>query len=140
MQDTSKRYAPRSQYISINQLAFCGFETPFYKQLDPTNRWLVLITQIPWDDLVNILNKPNLAKKTGRPALNSKVLIGAVVTKNMLNLNDWETVAQIKENIYLQYFLGYNTSIIYNQLLNLWKIIKCIMEIMRVSILQDHSE
>ncbi len=111
MRKTSKRRAPRSQYTSTSQLAFFGFETPFYNQLDPTNRWVVLSAQIPWDDLVNILNKRNPPKQTGRPALNPRVLIGAVVIKHILNLDDRETVAQITENMYLQYFLGYSSYI-----------------------------
>ena len=40
MQKNSKRRALRSEYSSPNQLSFSGFETPFYNQLDPTNRWV----------------------------------------------------------------------------------------------------
>lgn len=111
MQKTSKRRAPRSEYTSPNQLSFTGFETPFYNQLDPTNRWVVLNAQIPWDDLVSLFNKHNPPKQTGRPALNPRVLIGAVIIKHILNLDDRETVAQITENMYLQYFLGYSSYI-----------------------------
>ncbi|WP_235941686.1 IS5 family transposase [Cyclobacterium roseum] len=48
-------------------------------------------------------------KATGRPALNPRVLIGAVIMKHMLNLDDRETIAQITENRYLLYFLGYSS-------------------------------
>ncbi|WP_291373722.1 transposase [Cyclobacterium sp.] len=109
MRKTTKRRAPRSEYTSPNQLSFLGFETPFYNQLDPSNRWVVLSNQIPWDDLVNLFNKRNPPKATGRPSLNPRVLIGAVIIKHMLNLDDRETVAQITENMYLQYFLGYSS-------------------------------
>ena len=111
MQKTSKRRAPRSEYTSQSQLSFTGFETPFYNGLDPSNRWVVLSSQIPWDELVNLFNKRNPPKSTGRPALNPRVLIGAVIIKHMLNLDDRETVAQITENMYLQYFLGYSSYI-----------------------------
>lgn len=57
MRKTSKRRPPRSQYTSTGRLAFCGFEAPLYKQLDPTNRREVLSAQIPWDDLFNIFNQ-----------------------------------------------------------------------------------
>jgi hypothetical protein len=100
MQKTLKRRAPRSEYTSQSQLTFTGFETPFYNGLDPSNRWVVLSAQIPWDQLVNLFNKRNPAKSTGRPALNPRVLIGAVIIKHMLNLDDRETVAQITENMY----------------------------------------
>ncbi len=80
-----------------------------YNQLDPSNCWVVLSNQIPWDVLVNMYNKRNPPKATGRPALNPRVLIGAVIMKHMLNLDDRETIAQITENRYLQYFLGYSS-------------------------------
>jgi hypothetical protein len=111
MQKTPKRHAPRLSYTSQSQLSFTGFETPFYNGLDPSNRWVVLSAQIPWDELVNLFNKRNPAKSTGRPALNPRVLIGAVIIKHMLNLDDRETIAHITENMYLQYFLGYSSYI-----------------------------
>ncbi|MCH7411694.1 transposase [Belliella sp. DSM 111904] len=36
-------------------------------------------------------------------------MIGAVIIKHILNLDDRETVTQITENMYLQYFLGYSS-------------------------------
>lgn len=111
MAKTSKRRAPHSEYSSPNQLSLIGFETPFFNQLDPSNRWVVLSAQLPWDVLVNLFNKHNPPKQTGRPALNPRILIGAVIIKHMLNLDDRETVAQITENMYLQYFLGYSSYI-----------------------------
>ncbi|MFC0264380.1 transposase [Fontibacter flavus] len=47
-------------------------------------------------------------RQTGRPSLNPRMLIGAVIIKHILNLDDREIVAQITENMYLQYFLGYS--------------------------------
>jgi len=109
MQKTSKRRAPRSEYTSPSQLSLSGFETPFYNQLAPDNRWVLLSAQVPWDDLVSLFNKHNPPKNTGRPALNPRVLIGAVIIKHILNLDDREAVAQITENMYLQYFIGYSS-------------------------------
>ncbi|WP_057940425.1 transposase [Algoriphagus resistens] len=111
MQKTPKRRAPRSEYTSQSQLSFTGFETPFYNGLGPSNRWVVPSPQIPWDVLVNLFNKRNPPKNTGRPSLNPRVLIGTVIIKHMLNLDDRETVAQITENMYVQYFLGYSSYI-----------------------------
>lgn len=95
MTKSSKRRAPRSSYISSGQMTLSGFETPFHNQLDPDNRWVVLSRQIPWDELVSLFNKHNPPKQTGRPSLNPRVLIGAVIIKHILNLDDRETVAQI---------------------------------------------
>ena len=111
MAKSSKRHAPHSPYSSPDQLSLIGFETPFYNQLDPNNRWVILSAQIPWDVLVNLFNRHNPPKQTGRPALNPRILIGAVIIKHLLNLDDRETVAQITENMFLQYFLGYSTYI-----------------------------
>ena len=109
MKKTSKRHAPRTDFVSTKQLVLEGFETPFYQQLDSTNRWVVLSHQIPWDDLVRLYNKHNKVKETGRPPLNPRLLIGAVIIKHFLNLDDRETIAQICENLYMQYFLGYSS-------------------------------
>jgi len=43
---------------------------------------------------------------TGRPAKDAQLVIGAVIIKHKLKLSDEETVAQIQENPYLQYFCG----------------------------------
>lgn len=48
------------------------------------------------------------AGKTGRPALNPRIIPGSVVIQNMCNLDDRETVDLISDNIYMQYFLGYS--------------------------------
>src|SRR5690606_6619615 len=109
MRKSSKKRAPRGEYVSQNQLTLSGFESPFYEQLDPDNRWVRLSKQIPWDDLVSLYQKRNAQKPTGRPSLNPRVAIGAVVIKHLCNLDDRETVSQITENMYMQYFLGYSS-------------------------------
>jgi hypothetical protein len=44
---------------------------------------------------------------TGRPALNPRIVLGSLIIKHMCNFDDRETINQISENIYMQYFLGY---------------------------------
>ena len=46
--------------------------------------------------------------QTGRPPINGRVIIGAVMMKHIQKLSDRETISQIQENIYYQYFLGYS--------------------------------
>ena len=46
---------------------------------------------------------------TGRPPISARVVIGSLIIKHMCNLDDRETVAQITENMYMQYFLGYSS-------------------------------
>ena len=45
----------------------------------------------------------------GRPPISGRIVIGAVIIKHMLDLSDRETVLQIQENVFLQYFLGYSS-------------------------------
>ncbi len=46
---------------------------------------------------------------TGRPPISPRIVIGSLIIKHMCNLDDRETVAQISENMYMQYFLGYSS-------------------------------
>ena len=42
----------------------------------------------------------------GAPSINARIVIGAMVIKHKLKLDDREVVETIRENMYLQYFLG----------------------------------
>lgn len=101
-----RKRAPTSSYISQKQLGLEGFESPFSKSLDPCNRWVVLGKKIPWDDLVSIYNK-QMSVSFGRPGLNPRVVIGSMIIKHMCDLSDRDTILFIQENVYMQYFLGY---------------------------------
>lgn len=103
-----KKRAFTLKYVSPKQLTLEGFETPFDQSLNPTNRWVVLAKLIPWDEICNLYRKHVGISITGRPPINPRVVIGALIIKHMCNLDDRETVEQITENIYMQYFLGYS--------------------------------
>lgn len=109
MTKSRKKHAPRVAYVSQKQLTIAGFETPFSKNLDRNNRWVLLASKIPWDELAGIYLKRFSIKSTGRPPLNPRIVIGSIIIKHMCNLDDRETVAQITENMYMQYFLGYSS-------------------------------
>lgn len=95
-------------YVSPNQLTIVGFETPFEQALTTENRWVKLSRLLPWDKMVSQNN--HLFKSTeGRQPLNGRIVIGAVIIKHMLKLSDRETVQQIQENVFMQYFLGYSS-------------------------------
>jgi len=102
-----KKRAQAPDYVSPNQLVLDGFESPFDQKLNPTNRWVVLAHLIPWDEICNLYLKFVPVGQTGRPPLNPRIVLGSLVIKHMCNLDDRETVDQISENIYMQYFLGY---------------------------------
>lgn len=94
------------KYTSTKQLSIEEFKTPFYYGLDKNNRWALLAQQIPWDDFAGIYAKA-LCEDFGRPALDARVVIGAMIIKYKKGLSDEETIEEIKENAYLQYFIGY---------------------------------
>jgi len=109
MKKVFKKRAPTPSYISPNQLTMDCFQTPFEQQLNPNNRWVVLSRLMPWDEVCNLYLKNVGVSSTGRPPLSPRVIIGSLIIKHLCNLDDRETVDQISENIYMQYFLGYSS-------------------------------
>ena len=93
------------RYKSQKQLTLPGFDTPPDMILDPDNRWVKLSACIPWDALAQSYHK-KLSSTLGRPAKDARIVIGAVIIKHKLSVSDDETVEQICENPYLQYFIG----------------------------------
>jgi len=90
---------------SHKQLPFSEFDWPFQVALDENNRWAKMSKCIPWDELAEGYYQ-SLSTTQGRPAKDARLVIGAVIIKHKLCLSDEETVQQIQENPYLQYFVG----------------------------------
>jgi hypothetical protein len=105
---SSRKRAVVSKYVSPNQLTLCGFESPFEQQLSINNRWVKMSKGIPWDKIVKYYDKQFISTE-GRPPINGRVILGAVIIKHLLNLTDRETIFQIRENMYMQYFLGFSS-------------------------------
>ena len=93
-------------YISQKQFTIDGFENPFFQNLDPQNRWVKLSSVIPWDDIVKEYIK-NMRVDFGRKGINPRTVIGALIIKHKCGFSDDETILHIKENVYMQYFVGY---------------------------------
>jgi hypothetical protein len=104
-----KNRASKQAYNSQNQLNIPGFESPFQKSLVSSNRWVVLARKIPWDILVKTYMCQMENNKTGADGINPRVAIGAMIIKHLCDLSDRETVLQIQENVYMQYFIGYSS-------------------------------
>lgn len=85
-----------------------GFNFTFCKRLSYDNRWVRLADQIPWEVLGTIYEESLFLDK-GAPTISSRVVIGALIIKHMKNLSDEETIEDIRENPYYQYFLGYSS-------------------------------
>ena len=93
-------YQPKFQ-----QLTFENFHLPFGGKLDPENRWVKLADTIPWHVAEKLYAK-NFPSERGAPALTVRMELGSLIIKEKLGLSDMETVTQVKENPYLQYFIG----------------------------------
>ena len=109
MARAQKNRASKHAYVSPTQLVLNGFETPFAQKLNPKNRWVVLAHRIPWDSLVKVYTSQMSNDKTGASGINPRVAIGSIIIKHICDLSDRETVLQIQENMYMQYFIGYSS-------------------------------
>ena len=89
------------------ELEFVEFESPFLKKLRSDNRWVILASHIPWDKYSS--DYLEQFSEDGNDALPFRVALGSLIIKEMLQLTDRDTVQQIQENPYLQYFLGFES-------------------------------
>jgi IS5 family transposase len=89
------------------QLEFEDFALPFNGKLRSDNRWVKMAKFIPWEQFDSLYAKSLSGSKMGSPALSVRIAIGALIIKERLGTSDEETVEQIRENPYLQYFLGF---------------------------------
>jgi len=89
------------------QLEFEDFALPFNGKLRSDNRWVKMAKFIPWEQFDSLYSESLSGSKMGSPALSVRIAIGALIIKERLGTSDEETVEQIRENPYLQYFLGF---------------------------------
>lgn len=86
---------------------FPDFYLPFGGRLQADNRWVYLSLIVPWELVEECYAESLAVSGMGAPPLAGRVAYGALIVKERLGVSDAETVAQISENPYLQYFLGY---------------------------------
>lgn len=84
------------------------FKLPFEGQLAEDNRWVIMASLIPWSEFEDEYAK-QFTIEMGAPAKSFRIAIGSLIIKEKLGLSDRETVEQIRENPYLQYFIGLNS-------------------------------
>lgn len=81
------------------------FATPFEQELDFDNRWVKFSKILPWNKL-NGYYYSRMDKKMGAGAIDARIILGALIIKHYENLSDEGTIENIRENLYMQYFLG----------------------------------
>jgi len=84
------------------------FELPNGCQLAEDNRWVKMAQLIPWSEFESDYAE-NFPTEMGAPAKSFRMALGALIIKEQLLISDIETVEQIRENPYLQYFIGKST-------------------------------
>ena len=89
---------------NIDQFELLKKFMPFKDHLDLENRWIVLADRIDWTGFEKTYSQT--FSHTGRPGIESRKLIGALLLKHILCMSDEEITRQITENPYLQYFIG----------------------------------
>ncbi len=82
-----------------------NFKLPFEGKLSEKNRWVIMAKLIPWSDFEQEYASL-FSKEMGAPAKSFRMALGSLIIKEKLGTSDIETVEQIRENPYLQYFLG----------------------------------
>lgn len=92
---------------NAHQMKFENFYLPFGGKLRSDNRWVILSRQIPWQKIEQEYARHFEGSDTGTVAKPARLALGALIIKERLGLTDRETVLQIRENPYLQYFLGF---------------------------------
>lgn len=83
------------------------FFLPFAGKLNEENRWAKLAQLIPWglvEEHYAKLFKPN--SKGGQAVVSVRVALGSLIIQERLGTSDRDTVENITENPYLQYFIG----------------------------------
>ena len=81
------------------------FATPFEQELDLENRWIKFSKLLPWNKLSGYYYS-RMDKKMGAGTIDARVVLGALIIKHHEELSDEGTIESIKENLYMQYFLG----------------------------------
>jgi len=93
---------------NLKQQELDGIVNDFNIKLDTNNRWVKMSRMIPWGEIEEKYAKTFRNKRMdGRRAKRARVAIGALLVQQILKLTDRETVQMIRENPYIQYFLGY---------------------------------
>lgn len=87
------------------QLTIDDFILPFSGKLSAENRWVQLAKIIPWDEIEKeyAFMFPSDRGNVAKPV---RMALGSLIIQARCGYTDRETVQQITENPYLQYFIG----------------------------------
>lgn len=93
--------------MTENQLVLPeDFFLPFGGKLNKENRWVVLANLIPWWQFEEAYANTMKRSSRGQQAFSVRMALGALYIQQRKGLSDRDTVEEITENPYLQYFIG----------------------------------
>ena len=87
------------------QLTLYDFVMPFSGVLSEENRWVRRAAELDWAAMEEQYSR-QFTGRSGHVATPVRMVFGALVIRQALNLTDAETVRVITESPYLQYFIG----------------------------------
>lgn len=87
------------------QISFEDFNQPLGLKMNPENRWIKKSDLMPWDK-IDAQYADLFDSSVGNEGIGVRTLLGAQLIKQEYGLSDRETVQMIRENPYMQYFIG----------------------------------
>lgn len=93
------------RYTPSSDRSLSDFKTPFEQSLSPDNRWVKMAELVPWDEMAKVFFS-SLSANQGRPTVDLRIVLGALMVKHIEGLSDEDTIRYIQENVYAQYFVG----------------------------------
>lgn len=90
--------------MAESQMTLYDYVQPFGGTLDENNRWVKLAKEIDWQEMER--HYAGNFGRAGNQALPLRMAFGSLVIRQALELSDRQTVQMIRENPYLQYFIG----------------------------------
>jgi transposase, IS5 family len=94
------------RYSNKQVLMPLEFFLPFGGKLNPENRWCKYAMIVPWKEVEEKYAKNFNSGNAGKVALSVRMALGSLLIQNYKALSDRETVEEITENPYLQFFIG----------------------------------
>ena len=88
------------------QIRFEDFGQPVGMYMSPNNRWIKRAESIPWDEIEHRYAELFKNRK-GNVAKPLRLALGACIIQSEYGFSDEETVLQIQEGPYLQFFCGF---------------------------------
>ena len=87
------------------QLSIDEFHVPYGDTFELENRWVLFATLLPSDEIEEA-GAHQFSLTIGVPAKPARLALNALFTKQRLGLGNEESVEQIRNNAYMQFFWG----------------------------------